>query len=116
MRAGKADRMDIRRQEGALVAREQFRLLSGDDLIRTYGGDVGAAKAFCSVCGSSLFGGKWPGGRLISIRMGAFDDDPGIEPQFHTYVGSCASWDRIADTLPQFEAGWSADEQPPAPT
>jgi hypothetical protein len=116
MRAGKADRMDIRRQEGALVAREQFRLLSGDDLIRTYGGDVGAAKAFCSVCGSSLFGGKWPGGRLISIRMGAFDDDPGIEPQFHTYVGSCASWDRITDTLPQFEAAWSANEQPSAPT
>jgi hypothetical protein len=34
--------------------------------------------------------------------MGAFDDDPGIRPQFHTYVGSRAPWDTIADDLPQY--------------
>ena len=43
-------------------------------------------------------------GRQISIRMRAFDDDPGIEPQFHTYVGSRAPWDHIADNLPQYDS------------
>jgi len=38
--------------------------------------------------------------------MGAFDADPGISPQFHTYVASRAPWDDIADDLPQFEAAW----------
>jgi len=47
-------------------------------------------KAFCVVCGSSLFGGDWPEGPQVSIRLGAFDDDPGIAPQFHTFVNSRA--------------------------
>jgi hypothetical protein len=34
--------------------------------------------------------------------MGAFDDDPGIRPQFHTYVDSRAPWDEITDDLPQY--------------
>ena len=91
------------------VWREQFTLLQGEDLIRVYGSGQGAVKAFCSVCGSSLFGGEWPEGRQVSIRMGAFDDDPGIRPQFHTYVRSAAPWDRIADDLPQYVGAWSGD-------
>jgi hypothetical protein len=80
------------------VPREAFRLVSGADLIETYrppGG--GMAKAFCRVCGSSLFGGTWPEGPEVSIRLGALDDDPGIRPQFRTFVASKAVWDDIAD-------------------
>ena len=84
------------------VRREQFELLQGAQLIRIYGKGEGAVKAFCKTCGSSLFGGDWPDGDQVSIRMGAFDDDPGIRPQFHTYVDSRAPWDIITDNLPQF--------------
>jgi hypothetical protein len=43
------------------VPREQFRLLGGDDLIRVFEPEGGTAvKAFCSICGSSLFGAYWP--------------------------------------------------------
>jgi hypothetical protein len=38
----------------------------------------------------------------VSIRMGAFDDDPGIRPQFHTFVDDRAPWDTITDNLPQY--------------
>ena len=54
-------------------------------------------KAFCSVCGSSLFGGTWPDGPEVSIRLGALDGDPGIRPQYHSYVDSMAVWDRLPD-------------------
>ena len=74
----------------ARVLKEQFHLLAGEELIRVYGKGEGAVKAFCITCGSSLFGGEWPDGPQVSIRMGAFDDDPGIRPQFHTYVDSRA--------------------------
>src|SRR5918911_4893190 len=58
------------------VPRERFRLLQGDDLIRVYRPDAGTAvKAFCAVCGSSLFGNEWPEGEEISVRLGALDDD-----------------------------------------
>jgi len=37
--------------------------------------------------------------------MGAFDLDPGIRPQFHTWVSDKAAWDMISDDLPQHEEG-----------
>jgi hypothetical protein len=86
----------------ARVRKEQFRLLQGEELIKVYGKGEGAVKAFCVNCGSSLFGGDWPEGPQVSIRMGAFDDDPGIRPQFHTYVDCRAPWDEISDKLPQY--------------
>src|SRR5438270_12112 len=53
------------------VARDGFRLLRGEELIRVYRPEGGMAKAFCSVCGSSLFGGTWPDGPEVSVRFGA---------------------------------------------
>jgi hypothetical protein len=85
------------------VRREDFRLISGAELVRAYtpeGG--GAVKAFCSICGSSLFGGTWPDGPEVSIRLGSVDGDPGIRPEFHTFVDSKAVWDEILDDLPQY--------------
>ena len=84
------------------MRKEQFRLLQGGELIKVYGKGEGAVKAFCVNCGSSLFGGDWPEGAEVSIRMGAFDDDPAIRPQFHTYVDYRAPWDEITDRLPQY--------------
>ena len=86
------------------VPREGFRLLAGDELIRVYRPDDGAVKAFCSVCGSSLFGGTWPDGDEVSVRFGALDGDPGIRPQYRSFVGSKAPWDDLPDDgLPRFD-------------
>ena len=85
------------------VPREGFTLLAGEELIRVFRPDGGAVKAFCSVCGSSLFGGTWPEGPEVSIRLGALDGDPGIRPQFRTFVASKAPWDELPDDgLPRF--------------
>lgn len=63
----------------------------------------GKAKAFCSVCGSSLFGGDWPDGDEVSVRFGALDGDPGIRPEYHTFVASAAPWDVLPDDwLPRY--------------
>jgi hypothetical protein len=77
------------------VPREGFRLLEGEELIRVFRPEGGRVKAFCSMCGSSLFGGEWPDGDEIAIRLGALDGDPGIRPQFHVFVGSKADWYEI---------------------
>lgn len=79
------------------VPREGFRLVSGEELVHVYRPDGGAAKAFCSVCGSSLFGGTWPGGPEVSIRLGALDGDPGIRPQYRSFTASKAVWDELPD-------------------
>jgi hypothetical protein len=88
------------------VPRDQFRLLSGEELIRVYRPEGGKVKAFCSECGSSLFGGDWPDGDEVSVRFGALDGDPQIRPQYHSFVGSRAPWDVLPDDgLPRYEAG-----------
>ena len=80
------------------VPREGFRLLQGEELITVYAPpDEGRVKAFCKVCGSSLFGNVWPGGDQIGVRFGALDGDPGIRPSFHTFVESRAPWDELSD-------------------
>lgn len=79
------------------VPREAFRLLAGADLIRVYRPGEGMVKAFCSACGSSLFGGRWPDGREVSIRLGTLDDDPGIRPQFHNFCADAPAWLPVPD-------------------
>lgn len=87
------------------MPREQFRLLSGADLVRAFRPEGGKAKAFCAVCGSSLFGGDWPDGE-VSIRFGALDGDPQIRPRYHTFVASMPPWDELPDDgLPRYPEG-----------
>ena len=89
------------------MPREGFRLLESEELIRVYRpAEDAAVKAFCSVCGSSIFGARWPEGEEISIRLGALDGDPGIRPRCHSFVGSKAPWyDLPDDGLGRFGEG-----------
>jgi hypothetical protein len=86
------------------VPREGFRFISGEDLVEVFRPEGRMAKAFCRACGSSLFGGTWPEGPEVSVRLGSLDDDPGIRPQYHSFVGSKAPWDSLPDDgLARFE-------------
>jgi hypothetical protein len=97
------------------VPRAGFRLLQGQELIRVFRPGDGAVKAFCIRCGSSLFGGTWPEGDEVSIRFGALDSDPGIRPEYHSFVASKAPWDVLPeDGRPRYDAANpGADPAPP---
>jgi hypothetical protein len=88
------------------VPPSQLRVLAGEELLRFWEPEgEGGRKVFCSRCGSSLFGAQWPDGEVVSVRLGALDADPGIRPQFHSYVGSAAAWLPVPDDgLPQYES------------
>jgi hypothetical protein len=89
-----------------------FRLLSGEELIRAWRHpDGGFEKCFCQNCGAQLFSRNPDEPRQMSVRMGAFDADPGVRPTYRTYVDYAASWEpipddgleRIAEGRPRFE-------------
>jgi hypothetical protein len=85
------------------VPRDGFELLAGADALRVFRPQGGMAKVFCVHCGSSLFGGDWPGGDEVSVRLGALDDDPGIKPQYHSFTDDAAPWDTLPDDgLPRY--------------
>ncbi len=79
------------------------RVTRGEALLVTY--KVPEAQffthAFCRSCGSSMPRKSAERGITI-VPLGAMDDDPGIRPGSHIFVGSKAAWDVITDDLPQF--------------
>ena len=72
-------------------------MLAGAEHIAVYRPESGMAKAFCTECGSSLFGGSWPDGPEVSVRLGTLDDDPSIRPQYRSFFASRAPWDEPPD-------------------
>jgi hypothetical protein len=87
-----------------------FRIVAGEDRLRAWKPEGGAEKWFCGDCGSALFsstGGQDP---QIGVRLGAFDEDPGIRPVARQFVAYAAPWESIPDDgLPSFPEQRVAD-------
>ena len=80
-----------------------LRVVQGEALVREYLPERGFAKAFCGECGSALWSRNPDDPQMMSVRMGAFDGDPGIRPSFHQFTDYAASWSPIPDDgLPRF--------------
>ncbi len=86
------------------VKANEFRFLTGEELITYYESSPGNRRGFCSRCGSPIlsrfdFDRGW-----LGLPLGALDDDPGVKPGMHVFVGSKAPWFDITDSLPQHAA------------
>jgi hypothetical protein len=69
-------------------------------------GTAASAQAAIERCGSALFSQSQADPAKMTIRMGAFDSDPGIRPQARHHVGTAAVWEPIPDDgLPRHEGG-----------
>lgn len=91
---------------GLVVPREQFTLTDGADRLRTYRHTDGKDRVFCGRCGSTILTAQpWPDAPVVRVRAGTLDDDPGVRPMLHIFVGSKAPWFEIADELAQFQEG-----------
>jgi len=87
----------------ASVERDALRLTRGADLVQRYESSPGRWRCFCRVCGSPLFGEAREMPTLVRLRLGSFDDDPGVRPAYHWAVDFKAPWWTIRDELPQLE-------------
>jgi hypothetical protein len=68
--------------------------------------DGGFEKCFCRECGAHLFGRNPDDPKQMSVRLGAFDGDPGVRPSWRTYVAYAAAWEPIPDDgLERFDEG-----------
>jgi hypothetical protein len=75
-----------------------FRLLAGEELVRGWKPDDSPfEKCFCVRCGSHLFSRHVDDPAQMSIRLGAFDGDPGVRPSWRTYVAYAAPWEPVPD-------------------
>ena len=82
----------------ARVDGSSFRLTQGLEMLGAWRHpDGGFEKCFCKRCGAHLFSRNPDDARQMSIRMAAFDEDPGVRPQWRGFVAYAASWEPIPD-------------------
>ncbi len=86
-----------------------LRILQGEHLVKAWRhSDGGFEKCFCSECGAHLFSRNPDDHTQMSVRMGAFDGDPGVRPTWRAYVSYAAPWESIPeDGLERFPEGKS---------
>ena len=89
----------------ARVAPGSLRVVQGEDLVREWvPPDHGWPKCFCSACGSALWSRSPTEPGVFSVRLGTFDADPGIHPQYRQFVAYAAVWEPLPDDgLPRFQ-------------
>ena len=87
-----------------------FRLVSGEEALRAWRPEGGWQKWFCGACGSAVFSRHPKDPERMSIRLGAFDGDPGIRPSVRQFTAYAAPWEPILDDgLPRHAESAHAD-------
>jgi hypothetical protein len=87
----------------AAVSPGSVSITDGEHLLRAYEPPDGNPKVFCSACGSSLFSRRPGESEPSSVRLGAFDRDPGLRPSYRQHVESAAPWEPLPeDGLPRY--------------
>jgi hypothetical protein len=81
-----------------------LRVISGEQLVRCWEPPSGARKCYCSACGGALWSRPVGDPTGASIRLGTFDEDPGIRPSYRQFVAYAVPWEPIPDDgLPRFD-------------
>jgi hypothetical protein len=76
---------------------------AGEELLAAFEPADGFPKVFCSACGSQLWSRNPKDPSALSVRMGAFDSDPGVRPSVRQFVAYAAEWELIPDDgLPRY--------------
>jgi hypothetical protein len=80
-----------------------LRIVAGDELVESFEPAEGFAKDFCGRCGSALWSRDPADPDVRGVRLGAFDQDPGVRPSARQFVAYAAPWEPIPDDgLPRF--------------
>jgi hypothetical protein len=87
----------------ALVKPQHFSWVEGEHLLTSYVGAHGYGLQFCRQCGSTLTGVA--NGEVHGVTLGCVNGDPNIKLERHIHVASKASWETIADDVPQYAEG-----------
>jgi hypothetical protein len=84
-----------------LIRAEDFVVLSGRDIVKSFESSPDEYRHFCSGCGSPIYGEALKRKGVVSVRCGTLDTDPIIRPSAHIYTQSKSPWFNICDELPQ---------------
>ncbi|MBT4740111.1 MAG: GFA family protein [Rhodospirillaceae bacterium] len=82
---------------------ENYTLLTGTDAITEFESSPGTQRAFCSKCGSPVYGKKVDDPGHIRIRLGTLDQDAKATPVAHAWTSEKPAWHNIDGYLKRFK-------------
>ncbi|MHB1175307.1 MAG: GFA family protein [Sulfuriferula sp.] len=85
------------------VATSNFRIVKGQECLRSYRTDAGVQRVFCGTCGSPIIAMRDNMPETVRVRIGTLDTSVDANISAHIFVGSKAGWYEIHDDLPQHE-------------
>jgi len=81
----------------AILVPDTLQITSGEELLASFDPPDGWSKVFCSACGGALWAQSRDDARLVAVRMGTFDEDPGVRPSSRQFTSYAASWEPLPD-------------------
>jgi hypothetical protein len=81
----------------AILVPDTLQITAGEELLSSFDPPDGWSKVFCSACGGALWAQSRDDARLVAVRMGTFDEDPGVRPSYRQFISYAASWEPIPD-------------------
>ena len=73
--------------------KSRFRMLEGAALVSRYeDAGTGAARSFCSRCGTPLFYERPSAPKMLNIPRAMFETRTGREPRYHLNLGETPDW------------------------
>ena len=82
----------------AAIDGRSLEVVRGEELVKAWRHpDGGFEKCFCRECGAHLFSRNPGDPAEMSVRLGAFDGDPGVRPSWRAYVAYAAPWEPVPD-------------------
>ena len=83
------------------VANSDFRVVKGQESMRSYRTDAGVHRMFCGTCGSPIISKRDSAPETVRVRIGTLDTPLDTQVTAHIFTGSKAEWYEIGDGLPQ---------------
>ncbi len=87
----------------ASVRTESFHIIAGEELIKEFQSSENTIRAFCSRCGSPVYGRFVSFPAVRRVRLGTLDSDPGNKPVANIFMGSKAPWFAGTEQLECFQ-------------
>ena len=87
------------------VRRADFRLLSGEHLLKRFTSSPGKRRVFCGECGSPVYSERDSLPDVIRLRAGLLDEPVRAVLAFQAHVASKAGWWPLIEGLPQHAVG-----------
>ena len=85
------------------VASSNFRIVKGEEHLRSYRTVSGFHRVFCGNCGSPIIGKRENLPDIVRVRIGTLDTPNYAKVSSHIFVNSKAEWENIFDDAPQYQ-------------